>query len=381
MAMANNKINLKDGHTLSAPNMTNNSTRCSINSFKNLIQLTMSNLEDRNAFEATPSPNEQLINLELIQLFQKYKKGEFDCTTLDMNNKITNNKQQECGSDMPCSLEEETDKTFQHILDSFPKLNTTLQSPPLDNVHMHTLSEETASESNRIDSESSSFKTASKIASSKKRNFKKKKLHFVDYKFVSTLTQSTSLIYQAKNDFECAKFLSTKKQFNCHTAFFLQQSAEKAMKGLIIANNYRKYGFNTTRTHHLLTLASEVGNEFKSICFRVANELNSLGDRSFYPDCLLALRARYQKILSMSNYDTDKLDSQTIPQIAFSEAHFESSIDLLNLLLSKCYNFLKHMYKGLPFPLIIQNYMIKFNTYNELILEKNQNQNPHCYFV
>ena len=60
---------------------------------------------------------------------------------------------------------------------------------------------------------------------------------------------------------------------NSKTAFNLQQTAEKLMKGLIILNNLSLfYKTNLAHSHNLFVLAKNVSYDFKSLCFAIAKK-------------------------------------------------------------------------------------------------------------
>jgi HEPN domain-containing protein len=185
------------------------------------------------------------------------------------------------------------------------------------------------------------------------------------------LTQAATFIYEAKIDFTEAKLSKQNSNLNSKTAFNLQQTAEKLMKGLIIMNNSSLlYKTNLAYSHNLCVLAKNVGYDFKSLCFSIANNLEALGKSSTYKQ-LLAVRARYP------NTGPDTIDCTTLPYLAFKNCDFVHLFDLIQKLFNKTLYYLAISSKSKILDIGKNNLIYKFDSLHNIEL---QSKNENKYF-
>ena len=172
------------------------------------------------------------------------------------------------------------------------------------------------------------------------------------------LTQSAGFIYQAKIDFMAATLSKQSSILNSKTAFNLQQTAEKLMKGLIILNNSSLfYKTNLAHSHNLFVLAKNVSYDFKSLCFAIAKKIEALGTSSNYRQ-LVAIRSRYHKTVN------DTIDCTTIPYLSFQNCDFIDIFETMEKLYFKTVNFLNLSTNSNNIHLGINNLVFQFEKFN-----------------
>lgn len=177
------------------------------------------------------------------------------------------------------------------------------------------------------------------------------------------LTQAATFIYEAKIDFIEAKLSRQNSNLNSKTAFNLQQTTEKLMKGLIIINkSCLLYKNNLAYSHNLCFLANNVGYDFKSLCFLIAKKLETLGTSSNYKQ-LLAVRARYP------NTGPDTIDCTTMPYLAFKNCNFDEVFDLIQKLFNKTLYYLDISSKSKILDIGKNNLLFNFDSLHNIELQ------------
>lgn len=183
-----------------------------------------------------------------------------------------------------------------------------------------------------------------------------------------TLTQAATLLFQAKVDFKTAKLTKQYTNLNSNTAFFLQQTVEKLMKSLIILNDPSSYKNKLVHSHNLFILANNVSNDFKSLCFFVANTLEKLGATPQYKYKVLAVRSRYPKHYDEANNDIF-LDCTTLPYLAFKNCDFDCAFEIVQKLLIRTLYYLDMSRKSKLLYLNINNLVYNFDSLHDILLE------------
>ena len=184
------------------------------------------------------------------------------------------------------------------------------------------------------------------------------------------LTQAASFIYEAKIDFTQAKLSKKNSNLNSKTAFSLQQTAEKLMKGLIILNNSSLlYKTNLSYSHNLYFLANNVGYDFKSLCCIIAKKLETLGTLSSTYKQSLAVRARYAHTVQ------DTIDCTTLPYIQFKNCNFDDVFKIIDKLLNSTLCYLSFSSKSKTLEIGINNLIFNFDNNHKIQIQtKNENK-------
>jgi HEPN domain-containing protein len=138
------------------------------------------------------------------------------------------------------------------------------------------------------------------------------------------LKTALGFVLQAKSDQDCAVQLS-KLGFNGQAAFFLQQSAEKNLKAILI-NLYGSYDCDWKTNHNLGILSGLVRKHLNPQSFGLYNASKALDEigTGYLNPSLLCIRARYPQPDALKIVDIN-----TFPSFAFKEEDIKKGMDLL----------------------------------------------------
>jgi hypothetical protein len=138
------------------------------------------------------------------------------------------------------------------------------------------------------------------------------------------LKAALGFVLQAKSDQDCTVQLS-KLGFNGQAAFFLQQSAEKNLKAILIHLD-GSYDCDWKTSHNLGILSGLVRQRLRPQSFGLYNACKSLDEigTGFLNPSLLCIRARYPQpdVLKI-------VDINTFPSFAFKELDIKRGLDFL----------------------------------------------------
>jgi HEPN domain-containing protein len=138
------------------------------------------------------------------------------------------------------------------------------------------------------------------------------------------LKTALGFVLQAKSDQDCSVQLS-KLGFNGHAAFFLQQSAEKNLKAILIHLD-GSYDCHWKTSHNLGILSGLVRQKLNPQNFGLYNACKSLDEigTGYLTPSLLCIRARYPQpdVLKI-------VDINTFPSFAFKELDIKKGLDFL----------------------------------------------------
>ncbi len=139
------------------------------------------------------------------------------------------------------------------------------------------------------------------------------------------LKTALGFVLQAKSDQDCTVQLS-KLGFNGQAAFFLQQSAEKNLKAILIHLD-GSYDCDWKTSHNLAILSGLVRQRLRPQSFGLYNACKSLDEigTGFLNPSLLCIRARYPQpdVLKI-------VDISTFPSFAFKEVDIKRGLDFLD---------------------------------------------------